>query len=350
MQGLIGLAVGFLLIWFLLRGISWEELKSSVTGVSVGWLLLAQIPIWLSFFTRILRWSYIVRAVHPASFRSMFSATQLAFLANFTIAMRIGEFVRALVLSRLAGISFSKSLALGALDRVTDLIGLMAVMLVTVAAFRPTDDIILPEGLFGFEKLPPIRAGLIQSTGAAVAVGLVGLLFVLVMLYVNQKLVIRVTRAVVGRVSSRIADWVCHLFEQFAQGLHVFRSVGDMAKSTAYSLVTWSFFMLALYFTLNAFHISYPWYGPFVIQSLLALAVSAPIAPGMLGQFHLPLVAGIIIVSPDTPITDATALAIVTHLTNLFPVIILGILSIMMEGVGILKFRSSTDTSNEEAR
>src|SRR5690606_14395379 len=109
----------------------------------------SQIPVVLSFYVRILRWKYVVRATAPASFRSMFSATQIGFLANFTLPARAGEFIRPLVLSRLVGIPFSKSLALTSLDRVTDLFGLVAVMIVAGLAFQPTESVPVPKELLG---------------------------------------------------------------------------------------------------------------------------------------------------------------------------------------------------------
>ena len=100
-------------------------------------MVFALVPIALSFITRIYRWGYIVRAVEPnASFRSMFSATQIAFLVNFTVGMRSGEFVRPLVLSRLTGVSFSKAFATNMLDRIADLVGLIVVLSITLVAFQ----------------------------------------------------------------------------------------------------------------------------------------------------------------------------------------------------------------------
>ncbi|MFA6239716.1 MAG: lysylphosphatidylglycerol synthase transmembrane domain-containing protein, partial [Candidatus Hydrogenedentales bacterium] len=221
-QIIVSLALAGVLAWVLFRSVHWSDLYASLRKVNPYWLLLLQIPAWVSFWLRICRWRYIVRAVHPATFRSMFSATQLGFLVNFVIGLRLGEFVRAIVLSKLAHIPFAKSLALATLDRVSDLIGLIVVMFIAAAAFRPTDDIVVPPGTFGIDQLPPIPATAVQTAGISAAIGLSGILVVLVALYLNQRLVLAITRNSIGRVSVRLSEWICHMMQQFSEGLHIF--------------------------------------------------------------------------------------------------------------------------------
>ncbi len=336
-QIVASLAVAVLLTWLLFRGVKWGDLYESLTQMHVGWLLAAQIPIWASFWLRIFRWKYVVRAVHPASFRSMFSATQLAFLVNFTIGLRLGEIVRPLVLSRLSKMAFSKSLAVCALDRVTDLIGLMGVMLVAVIAYRPESDIKLPSGLFGLKHPPTIPKSLITAGGEGTATMLLFILATLILLYWKQDMVLRLTRGVVGLVSKRLAAWACHIFEQFAQGLHVFHSVGDMAGTLTFNALTWTAFLISYPCFMQAFQLDWPWYAPFVIQTVLALFVSAPGVPGMLGQFHIPIVAGLLMTVPGVKLPDAIAIAIVTHLSNMIPILILGLYSLYREGFGFVE-------------
>lgn len=320
----IGVAVAAFLMWLLFRGIEFEKLMDAMRTVDLYWLSLMQVPVWLAFYTRIQRWTYIVRAVQPASFKNLLIATQLMFLWNFTIGMRLGEFVRPVVLKRLEGVPISKGLALGTLDRVTDLVGLMAIVGVSVIFFHPTADIKLPSGIFGIENPPVIDANIITAGSVVAMIGLIGIIALLVTLYVSQALALRITSAIFGVVSHKLAEFVCGMLEQFAEGLHVFRSTSDMLKSIGYSLATWGLFVISLYCIMKAFGMEFPWYAPFVVQALLAFFVGAPGTPGMLGQFHVPLVGGVLMVSPDTEIASAVALAILAHIVNLIPIFILG--------------------------
>lgn len=344
----IGAAIAALLMWLLFRGISFQELANAVRDVDLFWLALMQIPVWVAFATRIQRWTYIVRAVQPCSFKNLLIATQLMFLWNFTIGMRLGEFVRPVALKRLENIPFSKGLALGTLDRVTDLIGLMAIVAVAVFFFHPTEDIQLPPGIFGIESPPPIPADMISAGSIIAMIGLAGVIALLVTLYVSQALALRITGAIVGLVSRKLAGFVCGMLEQFADGLHVFRSTSDMVKSISFSLATWFMFILSLYCLMNAFDVDYEWYAPFVIQALLAFFVSAPGTPGMLGQFHVPLVGGLLMVSPGTEVATAVAFAIIAHIVNLIPTFVLGFYSLFNVHMGLGEIAEEREKVEEE--
>ena len=347
LQVIAGILVAALLMWLLLRGVSWRDLLVSLEKMNWGWLLLAQIPIWASFFLRIQRWAYVVRAVQPATFRAMFSSTQLAFLVNFTIGMLLGELVRPLVLSQLTRMTFAKAMAVNALDRVNDLIGLIAVMLVGVVAFRPDHDIILPKGTFGLDDPLTIPKSIVVNGGGGSAVFLVAVLAALVLIYVNQKLMLRITKAVFGLVSAKLAAFMCHLVEQFAEGLHVFRNAGDMAKSIAFGLATWGCFLLSYVLLFEAFGLRYPWYAAFIVQILLAFFVSAPGVPGMVGQFHMPIVVGMLMAIPNVSLPDCIALAIVAHVSNMVPITVLGAYTLSIEGLSLTELRHEVEEAKE---
>jgi len=250
-----GLAIGVFFAWWLFRGTDWGAVWASLRRVRLGWLVLAEATILGGFLMRIFRWRYIVRAGGDASFRSLFSATQIGFLANFTLPLRLGEAVRALVLTRLTRIPFSQSFAMVALDRVTDLIGLICVMLVAIAAFRPEADIVLPPEIYPH----PVSADLIRTGAMGTAVFLAAVVGVLVLLYINRRLALRISDACVGMVSKPLAVRVHKLVDEFADGLHVFRSGSDMAKSIGFSLLTWGSFILTYWTVMFAFGCAWPW-------------------------------------------------------------------------------------------
>lgn len=336
-QPLIGLLLGAFLIWLLFRNTDWAEVGAAIRNVHVGWLLAAQIPLWLTFPTRVQRWTYIVRAVEPVSYRSLFSATQIGFLANFTLPGRIGEVIRAVVLSRLTPIPFSRAFALVALDRVTDLFGLMAILIVSVLAFRPDADVVIPRETFGFEIVFRQED---YFLGAQLAgVGLVGIVGAFVLLYTKRALFLRISDAVLGLVSKRFAAIAHRLISQFAEGFEVFRMPSDMAKSIGLSLVTWGLALLSLAAMLNAFRIDYPWYTPFVMQAMIAVFISAPGAPGFVGQYHAPIVLALVMLIPGTNLGAAKAVAIIVHLIQLPPIALTGAYCLMREQLAFGELR-----------
>ena len=341
-QAVVGLVIGLVLVWLLFRGTDWDELGRILREMHVGWFLLAQIPLWASFWLRVQRWTYIVRASHPnVSFRKMFAATQIGFLGNFTLPARLGEIVRAVVLTRITPIPFSQSFALVALDRVTDLFGLIAVMFVAVLAYQPTEDIVIPASTFNTAEPFVFPAAQYRAGAIFVAIVLLVVIGFFVLLYTNRRLVLAGIRNTIGRVAHKLSERLQTLFNQFADGLHVFRSPSDMAKSIFFSLTVWGAGILFNLALLYAFHIDFPWYAPFLMMALLAIFIAFPGPPGLVGQYHLPLVIAVVMVTDADP-TRAKALAIVSHLVQFPPLIITAVYGLMTERLGLLELGRSS--------
>lgn len=335
-QTFVGLLVAGILLWLLFRGTAWDEVEEALRTVQPGWLLLAQGMLWAACFTRVHRWGFVVRASGPASFRSLFSATQIGFLVNFTIPARLGELVRAFLLSRLAGFAFPRAIALVALDRVNDVIGLLAVVLVAAVALAADAGVELPPHAVGNPEAISVSVSLIRAAGWAIGVGVVVALVLLASLYAQRELVIRWTRLALGWLPPALVTRLVAILESFAEGLAVFRSRADLARATFWSLATWLANVVAVAMILEAFSVDYPWHAPFLILAMAAAFIAVPVTPGVVGQFHLPVVVGLLMASPGTAVPMAKAVAIVVHLSVLLPLAALGIYCLFLERVGLL--------------
>ncbi len=347
-QAIVGIIIGGVLIWVLFRDTNWAEVGDAIKNIHWGWLAAAHVPLAMSFVFRVIRWKYIVNSVTPTSIRNLASATQIGFLANFTLPGRLGEAIRALVLTRLTGTPFSKTFAYVALDRVTDLFGLIAVMLVAIFAFQPESAVVIPASTFGttddIKFAPEIyRAG---------AYGIAGFLFAViaafVMLYIKKNFFINLVQRVAGIFSKKLAELGVRILSHFAEGLEVFKSPRDMFLSIFFSLLTWFMPIVIFYATLKAFHIDAPWYTPFVMQSILSVFIAVPGAPGFVGQFHVPIVITLVMVVSGMNIDQAKAFAIINHLIQLPPVIILGVYFLITDDFSITSLASEGQELSHE--
>ncbi len=367
-QAALGLALGLFLIWWLFRDMDWPGVVHALRNAHPLWLLAATGFMFLTFVARVQRWSYIVRTAKPVPFRTLFSATQIGFLATFTLPLRAGEFIRAYVLARLAKLPFSQCFAFVALDRVTDIAGLIAVMIVSLLTLHPGGDIILPKQILA----NPIPANFIQTGAIAAGIALALVVGSLVLLYLNRELALKVadqathlgTRVLTGMVHpfskglTRRAETILLAIEKrvhvmldsFADGLHVFRSAPDMAKSIAFSLLTWFFAVLFLDCTLNAFGVERPWYTSCIMQAAIAAAVSVPGPPGFIGLYHtavLVALGAVGAVNAKTGYAVAGAVALVMHLLNLVPVVVVGLICLKVENLGLLSLRRASEDAAE---
>lgn len=350
LQTSAGLLLGLAMLWLLFRDTDWKEVGQAFKNINWFWFAIAQIPLWLSFPTRVKRWTYIVRVDKPdASFRHLFSATQIGFLANFTLPARAGEAVRALVLTRLTNIPFFKAFAMVGLDRVTDILALAVVMLIAIFAYQPTADVVIPAETFGTNN-PIVFTSLQYKAGAVGAgMGLVVIVGAFVGLYVNRRLILRISDAVAGIASKKLAARLHEWIDHFADGLHIFSSPADMAKSLAYGAGVWLCSLTFLYAITRAFVPEFPWYLPFVMQAILSVFIAAPGAPGFVGQFHIPIVIALVMLVPDINVNHAKAAAILIHLLQLPPVGGFGVWCLLRENVGLFELQREATHEAEEA-
>ncbi len=335
LHGILGLLVAGALLWLLFRGTDWTELAAALRGLDIGWLAAAQLPLWASAFARVQRWTYVVRAVDPASYRSLFAATQIGLLVNFAVPARLGEVARAYVLSRLATIPLPRSLAMVALDRVNDVIGLLAVLGVAALALAGDAGSTFPAGSFGNAEPLVLSGALVRTAAWTLAAGVLGSVLLLVGLYARRDAVLRGVRAALGPVAAGLTGRVEGLLAGFADGLHVFRSRADLARAVVWSLLSWVGDVVAVTGLFLAFGLDCPWYTPFVTLSFLAVAILVPLTPGTLGQFHVAVVAGLLLAAPEVGPTRAKAVAIVEHLSTLLPITVLGLYCVLRERLGL---------------
>lgn len=337
--GIVGLLLGVVMVWLLFRDTNWTEVREALADANWPLLLLAFVPFFAQHFARIRRWSFIVRAGYPATFRQMFSATQIGFLANFVLPGRAGEAVRALVLSRLTKLPFSKSFAFVAVDRITDLFGLIAVLGISVIAFQPEGIVSVPAATFGTDGPIEFDAGDYRKGAALVGVGLAGILTAFAVIYKKREIFLWISDHTLGLVSKKAATFLNGMINHFADGLNVFRSPLDMARSIGWSFITWGLGMVGFTLGLMAFHIEFPWYTPVVMNALLAIFIAAPNTPGFVGQFHIPIVLGLVMTIPGIDISTAKAYAIAMHLWQLPPVMIFGIWCLMRDNMNLFELQ-----------
>ncbi len=341
-QIVTGVVIGAALLWWLFRDTHWGEVGRAVSGANWAWLAASVGMVLVSFVVRVARWGFIVRTDPPVPFMRLFNATQIGFLANFVLPARMGEVIRALVLSRGTGIPVSRSIAYVAVDRVTDLAGLAAVLLITVVTFHPKGDIRLPEAMRGFYD-GPVSDSLIRSAslgvGAAIVVGMAGL----ALLFALRNRIIGGIERVFGGHFPGLAARLVHLTEQFTAGMSVIGSPWRMTQALLASLALWVCFALTNVCAFQALHLDVPWYTTFVTLSLVAVFISLPGPPGFIGPFHAGVAGSLLLANPDLDMDLARAMAIVGHFINLIPVVVVGVWCLSTEKLSLRQLQEEGD-------
>jgi len=334
---IVSSTIGGFFLWLLCRNTDWKTVYFAIQKSNTAWLLLAQIFAWSSYWARAQRWSYVVRASHPASFRHLFSATQIGYLFNFTIPARMGEVIRAYVLAELEKIPLPQTIAMVALDRVSDIFGMLIILFVAVLSFPITQDITFKPDVFNTTDSIVVSASLLQTVSAILTLLLFIISGLLVLLYFKKNQVFHLIDRLISPLSQVLSKRLHNLFLNFAEGMHVFQSHIGMLKSAGFSLITWGADLLSVTAILNAFSINYPWYTSFLMLSMISAFIAFPILPGVVGQYHLPVIACLLMIIPDINTDLTKAVAIVSHALTLIPIAVLGTFSLFRERINFFE-------------
>lgn len=134
--------------------------------------------------------------------------------------------------------------------------------------------------------------------------------------------------------------------EAFLAGASMLRDPRLLVRATAWSLGLWLFNAVGFWIGMNAFGIQLSFTAALFLQSVVALAVSLPSAPGFFGVYQ----AAATIVLHDmwgADINAAGAFAIGFHLAGFIPVTLIGLYYAWRTGLTLGEVKSSEEAVEE---
>lgn len=322
---LAGLAVGALFTWLSARAWPMDKLfgGSLALGALEGtWSLyladrntdavLWSVKLWsmavyflvLSaiHWMRVLRQKPLLAPYADVSVAELNRTGAVGFMSVFLLPLRLGEFVRPLLLTRpgttqSGGVPFGASLASVALERVLDgllVSGLLFFVLLGV-----------PEATI--ERFPQVRVG---AWGALGVFG--GALVALSCTFLARDWTVATVRALLGRVSPGLADKVVGLLTAFVDGLKLLQSPWHVAQFLILTGVYWAINGVGVYTIAHGFGLDIPLSGAYAMVACIVVGMMIPNAPGNVGSFwyFLLLPAGLWGIRSDTPSAAAFGLGV----------------------------------------
>ncbi|MFN8557343.1 MAG: lysylphosphatidylglycerol synthase transmembrane domain-containing protein [Dehalococcoidia bacterium] len=325
---LAGVLISALFLYLALRGVHFSEVGAALRGANYFWLVPATAALVASLALRALRWRLLFYPRDDLRFGAVFGAMNVGYLVNDLLPMRLGEVVRAYLLSQVERVSVARAFSTVAVERVLD----MVVTLAYLAAVLPF--VSLPEGAGGKVAVISLLA--------------VGALMVMMIAGALRERTHDMARIVTARIPRRHAGRLHGLLDQFLHGFAVL-SAGRVAfMAAALSLVVWGTAALALYFVLFAFHLRLSPVAPIFVLALVSLSFVVPASPGYVGVFHLAAVSALRAFDVDESV--ALSYAVVAHIVAFAPPMLLGAGYLWRTGTSwnrIFAFRSAAPAESE---
>lgn len=325
---ILSIAVSAVFLGFAVRGVDWAKTGAALTTAQYLYVLpMLGITVW-SLYIRAQRWRILLRPVGTPSMRTLVAATNIGFMANMVLPLRMGEVIRPLLVSRKEREPLSGILATVVLERIFDMFTILFLFGISASAVAVSDDV----RQWGYRLF-----GLAMIVGGSVA-----------LMRWQEALALRLLRFVLRPLPHRVADPVDHFFRGFVQALEILDSPWTFLQLLGWSLYLWVVIALIYLCGLLAFQLPAPLIlGPVVVTAVTAIAVSAPSAPGYIGAFQVGCTLALAIFGISK--SDALAYSIVLHLTQFVGVIGAGLYSLAREGMTMRQLEEVSEADGTAA-
>ena len=300
----VGTAISLSLLAWVLQGVRWVEVGRSLQQAQWGWLVGGWLSYLLSYGARAQRWGTLLAPWgQTGTFRQRSIAIFIGFGANCIFPAHLGEFLRANLLRRQAGISAAVSLGSVVAERILD-VGIVLIFLLLPILLR---------------QLPLIH-GLRWTILMALAIALVILWGCCLIAINQQQKVLSVLESGLSllRFNPKIIQNIHQLVRSFLKGLSALTHPGRCCRLLGESAIVWLLNGITYWTGLMAFEIAHPGYwGALFIQSGTALAIALPSTPGYLGPFEAGIRAtlGLFEIPLATLVSYAIALRVIMYVS-----------------------------------
>lgn len=309
----------------------WAETRRARPLLLLGAVIITA----LTYVLRAFRWQYLLAPLGPTHFAIAFRATVIGFAASFLLPARAGEVIRPYLLARREGLPATAAFATIILERLLDLVTVLALFALFVLTVNPDtlsgEPALLARVTFGG-----------VTAGAAAAGALIVAFIVAGQPERLGRFALRIERVLPPRLARAVATFV----ESFTQGLAVLRQPRRLVVSLLLSIPLWVSIAAGVWLTSMAFHITFPFMGSFLVLMLLVVGVAVP-TPGAVGGFHAAYQIGVqtfFAASDDR----AIGAAIVLHAISFLPVTALGLVFMARDGLTLSRARKIVEEDAAE--
>ncbi len=303
---LFGILLGVVLIYFSVRDIHFNETFSHIKNIRLGYAAGSLFFIVVMQALRSYRWGVILQPLETINQLTLFSVTNVGFLAIAAIPARIGELARPYLIAKKSHIKMSSALGTVVVERVLDS---AAVLTMTIAVLMLYD-------------LPPwmIRSGIVFFIVTMLIIAcMIGLVW-------RREAAVQIIDRLLCRLPGRLAEKVNDVIHHFIDGVGVITDVKRLLYLLFLSALVWLVDVAAIYALLVAFGFQMPILAAFILMIILIAGIAIPTAPGFIGNWHFACILGLSLFGIAK--TEALSFALVYHFLSMAVVIVLGAASL----------------------
>ena len=317
---ILGLLLSAVCLYLVFQKVDMDRLWASLASLNYGFLAAALAVFLTTFLVRTTRWQSLLSPTKEVPYRRLFSVIFIGYMANNVLPARLGELVRAYVLSKKEGVRKSTTLATIFIERIFDGLSLLFILGAFMLAYE-TGAITLDAPLPGWVT----KAGLFAGAGFLGAFG-----FVLTLEFFPKSA--DWARGLIQKFApAKIAGKLEGILGAFVEGVSCLRSFPRLLFVFGASLLIWGIEGTTYFLLGEAFGMQLPIHVFLVTMVLVNLGTIIPSAPGFVGSFQLfcVMALGLFGVSKEVGLSYG----LVLNMGEYLPVTLLGIAFLAAENL-----------------
>jgi hypothetical protein len=325
----LSVAFAALFLWLAFKDVEFGEIIEASKGMSYGWLIPFAACTLLSHYVRAERWRMLFNDGGEIPHRfTLFTGVMFGYLTNIPFP-RLGEVTRPVYVARQIGESNSKLIGTIVLERIIDVVSMLAIM--TVVGFTLVSDPEILSRLFGVDVTDPevyttILFWVIGAGFLNVVSGYLSYLFIKTWSTKETKL-------------GLFANKVRVTAGNFAKGVLAIRTLENWPLFVVYTAIIWTFYILMMFIPFWMFDLQITYELTFldavVLTMVSAVGISIP-TPGGVGSYHLFITYSLFVLYAIPEVTGL-AFATITHASTLLIIIIFAPIFLAIDKYVVLK-------------
>jgi uncharacterized protein (TIRG00374 family) len=324
----VSVIISLVFLSFAVAGVDWNEAWEAMARAQYLYCIPMTLGAAWQLYIRAQRWRILLRPVGTPEMKTLVAATNIGFMANMVLPLRVGEVIRPVLVSRQEKQPLGGILATIVLERVFDVFTILALFGMTTALL-PVSETVTRTG-YGLLAMATLIAG--------------GAIFI----RWQEATALSLLRWGLRPFPSNLSEPIEKFFGGFVQALHVLESPGEMVRIVAWSFFLWLVLSAVFGCAILAFHLPVPIIlGSIAVTTIVAIAVSAPSAPGFIGTFQLGTWLGLQLFGVEQ--SDAIACSIVLHVTQFVGVVGAGLYSLARQGMSLRQVEEVAEVDGKAA-
>jgi uncharacterized protein (TIRG00374 family) len=315
--------------YFFARSAKWADVLKYIEGVNLPLFLLLFPFATVHFFTRGLRWRYLlIHEKKGVRFSNMVAANAVGFTVTFVFPGRLGELIKPLYLARKEGIRKGFAIGTVVVERIFD----MFTMCFLLGLF------LLAGPLFpGLFDVAPDAYGRLRFWGIVGVAFALALLLLIAALYFFREKAVGAIGFLVRPLPERIRRSIIGLLHEFIDGLKFFHSPGNFVMYTLLSFVVWLAIIFYYWLMMFAFHVRVPYFlvVPYVFLTMIGASIPTPGMAGGFDYFSKIGLTSLLHVNADL----AVGMTLVIHAIQVLVTCVVGYVILCREGLSLFQIK-----------